>query len=152
MIKPSEDLWDVKLKESVNKRIIVSNMIECKSLISPQPWVSDLQKWPQTLTSCGRQKQTSFLRNRRITDAGAIRAILTSGSSTSAHLGLCHTDSDKYTSQPIMPVRILQGQGLHFSRTGNVSEFMGNEWYPGYKNPSWNLNFSWGEKMSIKYV
>lgn len=51
--------------------IIVSNKM-WNDLTSPQPWVSDLQKWPQTLTSPWTAETNFPLGNQRITEAGEI--------------------------------------------------------------------------------
>lgn len=93
--------------------------VKCKTLISRQPWVSDLQKWLQTLTSLWTAGTNFPLENQKITEAGPIRSFLDSGSSTSGHRGLVGIEPLTYRFyNHLLNTHVNQSrqrQGLHFS-------------------------------------
>lgn len=130
MIKTSEDLRDVKLTDN---GLLFPTRCEMQNSDFP----TTLSVRPAEMSSnsdlCvdGRDKVPS----RESKDHRGRSTFLTSGSSTSGHLGLVGIEPviyrfyDHLFQYKSPPVRSLRRQGLHFSsKDGNVSEFMGKKW------------------------
>lgn len=102
--------------------IIVSN----KNFGFPQKLCAETCRNDLKLTSAWTARTNFLLENQKITEAGAIKSSLTSGSSTSGHLGLVGIESLTYRLyDPLL-------NGTTFKQQERAMfEFMGNEWCSG---------------------